>query len=229
MKIRILLISPGGEIRKEYKKAIEAHGASVVAVSSFKRLNKRAANFRYHGIAVDLPTKIIALRKDKSFIYKVLGRFPIVQLTYNKKTGKISISFDGRPHEGGLADFIKLKCIHSRPKKFRHHPRKEIHFNVLLSDHKEIEKGPHERAITMDVSSVGCFVYSVRGWTAEKDVWIVLEELSDHTPIRAEIRHVIPWGESMSIPGVGLEFKEIKETQIKELHGEFLDLDDGSP
>ncbi len=228
MTIRILLISPGGEVRAKYKEAIEAYGASVVAVSSFKRLDKNAANLRYHGIAVDLPTKIIALRKDKSFIYKVLGRFPIVQLNLNKQTGKISMSFDGRSHDGGLDDFINQKCSRSRPKKFRYHPRKEIHFNVQLAENNRVEDGDYERTITMDVSIVGCFVYSVRGRTPGEDVWIVLEELRDHTPIRAAVRHVIPWGESMSIPGAGLEFMDIKDDQLKELRKEFLDLESGT-
>lgn len=224
MTIRILLISPGGKIRKTYKKALQEHDVSVVAASSFNRLSRTAAARRYHGIAVDLPTKILALRKDKGFVYRILGRFPFVQLNLNKKTGKIKILFDGQPHEGGLADFIDLKCRHARPKKFRYHPRKQIHFNVHISRENNFKNGDYERGVTMDVSAVGCFVYSSREWTAGEDVWLVFRELSDHTPIRAAVRHTITWGDSMSIPGVGLEFIKFKKTQIKEIQEEFLDL-----
>ncbi len=227
MSIRILLISPGGRIRELYKEAIEEQGARVFAVSSFHRLNKTASDQRFHGIAVDLPTKILALREDKSFVYKVLGRFPIVQLNLHKKTGKISTLFDGQPHDGGLADFINLKCRQSRPKKFRYHPRRKIHFNVLLSTKSDFKDDDFERAVTVDVSTVGCFVYSVRARRPGDDVWVVFEELSDHTPMRAIVRHYIPWGETMSIPGVGLELMEFKESQIKELRQDFLDLESG--
>ncbi|MCP4693090.1 MAG: hypothetical protein GY859_33920, partial [Desulfobacterales bacterium] len=224
MRTKILLISPGGEIRKKYKKAFEEHGASVIAVSSFNRLNKTASESRYHGVAVDLPTKIMALRKDKGFVYRVLGRFPFVQLCLNKKTGKIKFSYNGRLDNSGLAEFINQKCRHARPKKFRYQPRARIHFNVLLSENKRFEEGAYERAVTMDASRMGCFVYTIRSLAPGRMVWIVMEELSDHTPIRAEVRHNIPWGESMSIPGVGLKFTAIKKTQIKEICEDFLDL-----
>ncbi len=223
MDTRILLISRENEAREIYRDALEALDVQVVATASFKRLNKEAAKLRYHGVAVDLPTKIKALKKDREFIYQILGEFPIVQLKLNKKTGEIRMFQEGGPGGGNLETFIESARLVANPKKFRYHSRRPIHFNVILSRENDFTKGNDERSITLNVSEEGCQILSVQKWEPGGRVWIVINELSDKTPMRGTVRHAVAWGEAMATPGIGLEFEEITENQARELHDKFLE------
>ncbi len=223
MDIRILLISRENEARETYRDALEALGVQVVATASFKRLNKEAAKLRYHGVAVDLPTKIKALKKDKEFIYKILGEFPIVHLKVNRKTGEIRTFQEWGPGSCDLETFIEHARLVANPKKFRYHSRKPIHFNVILCRENDFTKGNDERSITLNVSEDGCQILSVQEWEPGGNVWIVINELSNKTPMRGKVRHTTAWGEAMATPGIGLEFEDITEDQARELRDKFLE------
>lgn len=54
-------------------------------------------------------------------------------------------------------------------------------------------------------------------WQSKEHVWFILKELEDQTPIRGEVRFVIPWGKAMRFPGIGICFEEITENQREEL------------
>ncbi len=222
MDIRVLLISGRQEAQEKYREALEKYGVQVVTTSSFKRLPGEAAEFRFHGVAVDLPTKIRALAKDREFIYKILGKFPIVQLKLNNKTGEIRTFQEGVDEGDSLEVFIKRARLVANPKKFRYHPRKPIHFNVILSRENEFVEENDERSITMNVSEDGCRILSVQKWEPGGNVWLVINELSDKTPVRGKVRHTVSWGAAMTAPGIGLEFEDITEEQARELRDNFL-------
>lgn len=222
MDIRILLISRGRETTRIYRDALEKFDAQVVPVESFTGLDRETEALRFHGVAVDLPTKIKALKNNKEFIYGILGKFPLIQLKLNKKTGEINSFQEGGPGNDDLKTFIERASLVANPRRFRHHPRKSIHFNVIVSRNKDFAKGDVERSITMNVSEDGCQILSFRKWEPGGDVWLVINELSDKTPMRCKVRHAIAWGEAMAAPGIGLEFEEITKKQARELRDKFL-------
>ncbi len=49
------------------------------------------------------------------------------------------------------------------------------------------------------------------------DVWFIIKELTDQAPIRGKVLRKIDWGKSMCVPGIGLQFTEIKESQFEEI------------
>ena len=67
------------------------------------------------------------------------------------------------------------------------------------------------------MSERGCFLFSVQDWALGETAWLTVMELSDRTPISAEVRRRIKWGTPMQIPGIGVEFKTIKELQAREI------------
>jgi hypothetical protein len=45
----------------------------------------------------------------------------------------------------------------------------------------------------------------------------VFNELTDKTPLCGEIRWYVQWGRTMTMPGIGISFKQIKTQQLDEL------------
>ena len=215
MDIRILLVAREAKARSAYHEAIKELGVKVVAVPSLKGLDETVTDLYYHGVMVDMPTKIDALKKDKEFIYSTLRKFPVAHLNLERTTGEIRVFYPGQKTGATLQDFISQECRPSISHKLGYRIRKQIHFNVILS--KNIRGENYERTVTVDVSERGCFVFSVKEWKPGDTAWLIIKELSDDTAICGEVRWCIKWGMGMQVPGIGLEFEEIKESQIKEI------------
>ena len=58
MGIRILLIVRKGETRGKYQEAITDLGVEVVVASSLKKIDRTLMDLSYHGVMVDMRTKI---------------------------------------------------------------------------------------------------------------------------------------------------------------------------
>ena len=218
MKTRLILVALDGKEKEIYLKMLEVLEVDVVTVSTFKELETCLIKTPYQGVLVDLKTKIKSLKKEKELAYQILEQFPVVQLNVEDRSGTIKSLYYGKSKgEGTLKDFILNECLLFKARKLRASQRTKIHFNALLSPTDQFTNETSERTITIDVSSGGCFVFSVNIWEPKNSVWMVFLDLEDLTPIRAEIRWTKPWGKSMQLPGIGLRFKEIAENQLKEI------------
>lgn len=217
MNIRVLIIARDSNERHIYSEAFRRLEVDVTAASSLRDLNENETGLFYHGVAIDMPTKIYALKKDRDFIYTTLRKFPVAHLSLEKDTGKPRVYYPGQSPGATLIDFINEECRAFTPRRLAHHIRKDLHLNVILAREKDTETGDVERTVTVDVSEGGCFVFSVFDWTVGDTARLTIMELSDQTPIRAHVRRHVQWGKGMQVPGVGLEFSEINELQRREL------------
>ncbi len=215
MDIHILLISSNAEERKIYESAIRALGVEVTAAPSLKGLSEKVKDLFLNGVVMDMPTKIMALKNDREFIYTTLRKFPVAHLTLGKKTGKIRLFYPGQPPGATLKDFVCGECRAFTPRRLAHHIRKVLHFNVLLSRHREM--ADCEKTVSVDVSEGGCFIFSAQEWVKGDMVWLKIMELSHDDPIGARVRRCFLWGEDMRVPGIGLEFDEMNPLQRREL------------
>lgn len=213
--IHILLISSNAQERETYESAMSALGVKVTAVPSLKALNEEVKNLFFDGVAMDMATKIMALKNDREFIYTTLRKFPVAHLSLEKGTGKIRLFYPGQPPGATLKDFIDRECGTFTPRRLAHHIRKVLHFNVLLS--RDPEMADCEKTISVDVSEGGCFIFSAQEWSTGDMVWLKILELSDQDPIGARVRRCLKWGEAMQVPGVGLQFEKMNASQRREL------------
>jgi hypothetical protein len=69
----------------------------------------------------------------------------------------------------------------------------------------------------MDVSSNGCFLFSSARFQLGGRVWLRIVDLYDKSPISGIVRHKRKWGEAMVVPGIGIEFEVITESQRQSL------------
>jgi hypothetical protein len=217
MDIRILLIAMEDGERNIYREAIRGLGVKVSAVPSLKGLNADVTDLYFHGVVIDMPTKINALKNDREFIYSMLRKFPATHVSLERDSRQIRVFYPGQDPGATLLDFVNNKCRPFTPRRLGYHIRKEIHFNVLLSKDRDLGIKNSEQTVTVDVSEKGCFLFSVQDWRTGDTAWLTVTELSDRTPISAEVCHCVKWGMGMQVPGIGVKFKGIKELQTKEI------------
>lgn len=217
MDIHVLLIAADEEVREKYKAVIQSLGVNVTAVPSFKNQEKTVVEKRYHGLLVDLQTKFKAVKDDKEFIRNIMGKFPVAHLNIIKSTQEIRILYQGSRQNASIEDFLTQECSKFTPRRFRYHPRKPIHFNLILSSDIGFIKGHHQRTATIDVSRGGCFIFSTGQWRESDDVWFIIKELKDNSPVHGRVRHYVAWGTDLKLPGIGVEFLDIDDGQNEQI------------
>lgn len=218
MGIKLLLLSGEGKAKQAYLDMIRHFDIDVDTVSSITELYKTMINKPCNGVMIDLPTKIKASRDEKALVHEVLNKFPVIQLRWENKTGTIKTLYYGRVKSGGtIKDFINQECRSFNPRTIRSSVRKNINFNVMLTEGDNFKEENIERTVTIDVSKGGCFIYSSKKWEKHSDIWLIIKELEDHTPMRGRVMWGIAWGEAMRMPGIGVMFREIKNGQLKNI------------
>ena len=217
MEIRVLLFVQEGRAKQKYLDALSGCGVQVFTTSSFRDLSEEICNQTYHGLFLDLPTKMKAIKENKAYVYHLVEKFPVSHLQLNDKTGEIRCFHFNHKSGGTLLDFINTQCRNFIPQKIRAVVRSELHLHVRI--YKSLGDKRPERSVTRDVSTGGCFIFSTRRWKEEDDIWISFKEMSDPHPIHAEIRTVVKWGEKRQIPGIGVQFNNLSQMQAEELAG----------
>jgi Tfp pilus assembly protein PilZ len=215
MDIRVLLIAQDENARQAYLSALEKCDVQVFVSESYQDLSKEICKHSYHGIILDLQTKMKAINKNKNLAYSLVENFPVCQVKINDQTGDIHCFHHSQKIGDTMLDFINNECRNFVPRMIRSDTRKEIHFNVILYKYKD-DIQP-ECSVTINISMGGCFIFSAREWKVGDDLWIQIKELSDKELISGQIRHVSRWGESMRIPGIGVEFRNISASQAEEI------------
>jgi hypothetical protein len=215
MDIRVLLIAQDGHARKAYLSTLEKCAVQVFVSESFQDLSSQICSHAYHGVFLDLQTKMKAIKSDKNQVYGLVDNFPVCQLKINDHNGEIDCFHHSQKFGGTMLDFINNECRNFVPRMIRSDKRKELHLNVILYRHED-EIQP-EFSATINISQGGCFVFSTRQWEEGGDVWLRIKELTDNALISGQIRHIARWGESMRIPGIGVEFRTISASQAEEI------------
>jgi hypothetical protein len=213
--IRVLLFAEEGSAKQKYLDALSQCGAQVFVTSSFFDLSAEICSRTYHGLFLDLPTKMKAIRENKAYVYRLVERFPVSHLKIDDGLGEIRCFHFNQKYGSTLLDFINNQCRTFTPQKIRRDDRVEIHLPVLVFKH-QADKRP-ERSITNDLSVGGCFIFSSRRWKEGHDVWIRFKDIEDPLPIHAHIKTVVKWGKPRQIPGIGVQFKDLSPLQVAEL------------
>lgn len=215
---RILLVAQPGEACALCEKALHGVGALVDTVASIDKFYGAVTHFAYNGIVIDIPTKIKALSEHKDLVTSIMGRFPVIQVNVDRRSGRIRALLYGH-HErtGPLEDLIREACWHSPARKLRADERKPLHYNILLSKTRQFDPQTLIRTVTLNVSHKGCFLFSSARFHVGARVWMRIMDLYDQTPISGIVRHKIKWGEAMAVPGIGVEFETISDHQRQSL------------
>ena len=161
MDTKIILVCADNTEKKTYLDALESLDVSVDAVTSFKTLENVLLENPYHGVMVDLKTKIRAMRSEKELAYQILNKYPVVQLRLDDENGQIKTLSDGKSrHDATLEEFIEADCRNFEARGIRSSPRARYHFNIMLCKTDDFLDQHSDRSITINISKGGCFIFS---------------------------------------------------------------------
>ncbi len=218
MNTKFLLVCKEGASLQKYLAEAKECDTQIDVATTVQELFDAATKTAYSGLMIDTPTKIKDFRTDREKIDSILKLYPVIQLTFNETTKQTRTFYSGLLNgSGSIEEFLTDKCSLFNARKLRSSRRKAINFNVILSDSKHVSDSNHLKTVTINFSQDGCFIYSIDNWKIKSDVWFTIKELTDQTPIHGQILRKVDWGSYMSVPGIGLQFKGIKDCQLEDL------------
>lgn len=219
MPLTLLLVVQRQEARRRYLAEAQPTGAHIDAVDTLDGFLSAVTHRAYHGLIIDVRSKINLFGSHGDLILSVCRRYPVILVNFDSERGNVrALLFGQHQARGRLPELIEQHCRTHRPETFRAHRRQATHFNVRLAlEAAELRNETAIHTVTLDVSRGGCFLFFAGPDIQGKRVWLEFIELDDPSPIEAEVRRQIPWGTPMRIPGIGLAFIEASEAQIQNL------------
>ena len=222
MGAKLILVCRDGEARQAYLNEAKTIGVQVDVVSTYGELFNTMIETPYQGVMVDLITSMKASKEEKGMAQEIIEVFPIIQLKWDNESKAIrTISLSKSQSSDTLADFVSAECEAFSPRAIRLNIRKSIHFNTIICHEEKMTEKNIEKTVTINASKGGCFLFSIQDWSRSLHVWLIINELQDKTPISGDIRWKMEWGKAMMIPGIGINFKQIKPNQLEELTGKY--------
>jgi Tfp pilus assembly protein PilZ len=220
---RILIVVSNAEAGKAYTQALSDVGASYDIVPTFCKMSAMAMEHAYNGLIIDIVTLVRCSKEEKVIAYECINLYPVLRVKWEAKHKTIQLSpleQSFSPDAESALRFFVQRCTSFPARPLRKHKRKQVNLNALLSTDQEFAASSTEKTFTVSISEGGVFLHTMQSFKVGETVWLRFVELN-RAPIRATVRWVLEWGESRSIPGIGLQFIELSEHQLKEILGLF--------
>lgn len=218
---RILIVVKDPEAGKAYADTLSQLGVAYDVVSSFDRMWDLVVERPYNGLLVDILTLVRCSKEEKVIAYDCINLYPVLRVKWEAKNGRIKLGSLEQAFtpdaDTALRSFIENRCRLFPPRQVRRHKRKPIHLNVLFSPDGSFDEGSCSRSFTVNLAPGGVFLHTMESFPVGATLWLRFVDLADQTPVAATVRWAIQWGESRSIPGVGLKLEGLSEQMEKEL------------
>lgn len=214
--MRVLLVSTPGEARTRYERTLNDLGIVYDAVSSLSELHDELTKKPYNGILLDVPTMIRANASEKALTHDLLDLFPALRLSWDAEEQRIRAMYYGQTGETNnrLEEFLESKAKSFPARTIRRAGRKDLGLSVMLA--REDGQDTEQTAV-LNLSMAGCFVVTSQPWEEGEIALLTLPDLADQTPIRTACRRVVPWGAGHRLPGIGVRFDAMSDTQLQEI------------
>ncbi|WP_300162830.1 PilZ domain-containing protein [Solidesulfovibrio sp.] len=214
--MRMLLVVRDGRAKDRFLKELSALGAECDVARTSEELLAATRHTRYNGVLFDVPTIVRAKDIDRKLLHSLAEIYPSARLKHDPATDAIfALGTDAGPgSRDGLSVFVAA-CRDFLPRGLRRGERVDVNLPAVLW--RTPPKGDGgERTATLNLSYLGCFVFTAEDWAMSDPAWVVFPDVTPE-PVRARVAWREPWGQRRAIPGVGLAFLEIPEVLYKEL------------
>jgi hypothetical protein len=193
---KCVVVALSGEVRTTVAAQLKSLGVDATLVASPDELTAVLENIPACGILLEVITSIKASPQAKSAIqelseFYLFGKF---------KLAGSEVLILGKE---SLQSFVH-ECQQFNPRTLRKDTRHNAYLAVHLCADAKFEDA--EKVVTTNVSDRGCFVYSIREWTAGDRVW--LRFLGDDADICGTVCAWQPWGNNKTMPGIGIKLDE---------------------
>jgi hypothetical protein len=176
----------------------------------------------YSGFLVDIRTLIKSSSGEKLLFSHLLQHFPVMRVTKKPNSDSFSGLLEsktlGRLKGRALLDaFINDLCRQNPPRDIPSGRQQGIFRSAYLYASDDL-LGEPEKAVVEHLTLKSCFVVTNEMRAKGSQVWLVLPDMKEQTPICCEIKWVKPWAAgSLYLPGYGVSFIEIMDEQVEEL------------
>lgn len=182
--------------RKTLADALQAAGVDAIALNSMAELPALLKEVPVSGILLDLVTSAKATAQEKRETNELIQLYP------HAKTKAIGDEVKILGNGSSLHQFIG-ECRSFTPRVIRKVERQIRHIGFLLSADSEFSDA--EKTVTLNISDIGCFVYSAREWKRGDRVWLRFSE--NDCVVQGVVCWWQPWGNNKRIPGIGIRFE----------------------
>jgi hypothetical protein len=216
----ILIVAARPEHAAVYRKALMRRNASCETAQDIADMHRRVLRTPFNGLMLDVYTTMKASQEEKTIIQETTEIYPTMRVRWDVGAHQIRGLVLGQTldHEDPLGDFLDRFC-RCRPARIcRGSKRHAIHCNVLLSRRADFRANDVEKTVTLDISEGGCFLITSETWHDGETAWLRFVDLCDAAPVQAEVRRHLPWGQGLSIPGIGVKFQNPCPALMEGLH-----------
>src|ERR1039457_2283166 len=218
---RILLIVNEGASMDAYVAALSKIDVSFDIARTFVEMQRMARENPYNGLLFDVVSLVRASKNEKKIGYDCINYFPSMRIMWDAKNTTIKTLLFEHANQAenglGLQHFIEKNCRDSIARKLRSSPRKDVVRSILLSGESGFTDKITDKKFSLNISEGGAFVHTMREFGQGDTVWLRFVDFVDQTPIKATVCRQVPWGQKNMIPGVGLKFESLSETQANEI------------
>lgn len=214
---QIILVTRSETRKALYREAIELRGVACQAVSELRNVSPLASSSPFSGILLDMPVITKSSLHEKGLIDDVIQALPTAYINIAPATDTIKLLMSNLNHgeAHSLEEFLQI-CKQLKPRCVRPNDRVPLHLNALLTH--ENREFATEQTVTLNVSEDGCFLFSTNPCNEPgQKVTIDFVGLNDRTIVRGIINWARHWGEVHHMPGIGVTFESLTESQSLQL------------
>ncbi|MHC1791108.1 PilZ domain-containing protein [Solidesulfovibrio sp.] len=212
----VLLVAQPGIAREQYLALLHDFGARVRVATEPAEVFAELRGGDFSGLVFDEPTLLADGRFDPGVLRSLSERYPALHVMHDADTDQIYVlgnrQYPSSRH--GVAAFVAA-CRDFSPPAMRSGPRSQATLPVLLSRDFADPAAGVEATMTLNVSRLGCFVFSVTAWERGDEGWLIFDDV-DPRPVLVRVVWRQPWG-SRRAAGLGLGFVEPHEALLSEI------------
>lgn len=218
---RILVVVKDEEAGDAYAHALSEVGAACDVVHSFDEMSQLATENCYNGFLLDILTLVRCGKEEKVIAYECINLFPVLRVKWEARQKKIKLSpleqSFSPDTESALRFFIESRCKTFPARSLRRSPRRQINLNLYYSTDPGFSAESTQQSFTINLGTHGLFLYSMQEFPQGDTIWLRFLEFADQTPIPATVRWSQRWGVTRCIPGAGVKFESLTESQDQEI------------
>lgn len=212
----ILLVAQTGVARERYLALLRDLGARVLVAEEPDEVFAALRSGDFSGIVFDEPTLLANDAFDPGELRSLCERYPALYVMLDPDTDKLYVLGDCQyaSSRQGIEAFVS-ECQDFSPPAMRIGARRRATLPVLLSRDFTDPKAVVEATMTLNISRVGCFVFTVAAWERGEQGWLIFDDV-DPRPVLVRVIWRQSWG-SRRAAGLGLRFEEPHEALLSEI------------
>ncbi|WP_027185261.1 PilZ domain-containing protein [Desulfovibrio inopinatus] len=216
--MKLLLVSGPGEARNAFLRELTSFAdVEVECVAHPDEIESVLTNESVSGILFNIATMVREKNYNKRRIIEFTEMYPVVRLRYNLQAGTVHVLHYDQivEREDTLRRFVLEECASFTARPLRQRERVRAYFHVFVYTDSELGNEAGERACTLNLSGLGCYIVTCVEHSVGQIVWLKFMDHPDVPAISSKVVWRKPWGEGVGLPGLGLMFLNLKPEQTE--------------